>query len=127
MSDLKQQIEQWIKREAKKRATRQVSTGLKSLDEALQWRIEVGFLQWHIEVGFEAGANSMLPLLMCAVEALDEYKNGKALLVKPEKRHLYEDNVHPIDVFYLRSMSDYTDRLLAEEALNKIKQMIEVN
>ena len=59
---LKEQIEQWIERETKKRSLRQCSTGLKSLDEALQW---------HIEVGFESGAHSILPMLVVAVEALE--------------------------------------------------------
>lgn len=75
-------------------------------------------------LAYLAGANEMKELLLIAVRALEEYKNGKALLVKPEKRHLYEESVHRMDAFYLRSMSDYTHELLAENALNEIQEKI---
>lgn len=58
------QLEQWINDSAYRRAIRQSSTGLKSLDEALQW---------HIRVGYEDGANEMKELLLIVCKALEKY------------------------------------------------------
>ena len=62
------QLEQWINDSAYRRAIRQSSTGLKSLDEALQW---------HIRVGYEDGANEMKELLLIAVDALEGISKAK--------------------------------------------------
>lgn len=83
---LKQQIEQWIERA--------------SNDSVEKWFKDNGWVATEGKVipsiaAYTVGANSMLPLLMCAVEALEEYH----------------------DLHYAPKL---------EEALNKIKQMIEV-
>jgi len=60
--------------------------------------------------------------LSIAVEALQRYANGQALKVKPEKIHLYIDDIcHGNPLWHQRSMSDYDDRLLAKEALEKLR------
>lgn len=66
--NIKEQLDQWINDSAYRRAIRQSSTGLKSLDEALQW---------HIRIGYEDGANEMKELLLIAVEALEGISKAK--------------------------------------------------
>lgn len=60
--------------------------------------------------------------LSIAVEALQRYANGQALKVKPEKIHLYIDDIcHGNPLWHQRSMSDYDAKLLAKEALEKLR------
>lgn len=80
---LKQQIEQWIHREAMKHDDNTTFTNGGS---------------------YITGANSMLPLLMCAVDAL---------------HRAHYNNYRGID-------QSVEIKIAAGEALNKIKQMIEV-
>lgn len=69
--------------------------------------------------------NDLLKCLEVACETLEKYEQGKALLVKPEKLHLYRQGINEMDAFYLRSMSDYTHTLLASQSLSEIKNILE--
>lgn len=57
--------------------------------------------------------------------ALKKYAEGSALMVKPEKRHLYGPEVETgSQLWFERSMSDFCDKLLAADALELVDELM---
>lgn len=104
--NIKEQLDQWINDSAYRRAIRQSSTYLKSLDEALQW---------HIRIGYEDGANEMKELLLIAVESLEEFLDDTqidSLVLNDERMAFVQANV------YRKTIKD------AQKALAEIQEKI---
>ena len=66
----------------------------------------------------KAEPNDLEHKLRIAINALKKYSDGSALLIKPEKQHLYAKKLEmSSNKWRQRSMSDFDDRALAKQTL----------
>ena len=87
MKSLKERLEEKIEKDATLRSMKQCSTGQDDLNKAISW---------YLKVGFEAGAASLLPLVVELHSALEFYgstTNWTSLSTKIEYDVFAEDDL----------------------------------
>lgn len=111
---LKQQLEQWIEREAEKQKIYQPKYGGKD-HSGYETLMKYEVNDERVEC-YESGANSILPMLLVALDALEVYSSNKSFTIDGHK-----------NVVVFSELETYWPEHFSKEALNKIKSMMERN